>query len=279
MLVTEIKSLERIDEYNADLLIVPTVYSTVANLTVTLDQLIIFKNKKIALKIDKIFFENELIDLEKFIIESLNYNIEYYIFTDLAVYSILKKLNISNKAVYFSKTITCSSYDIKTYNELGIKCLASTEISFDEIKIISNLENNFIYCYGFNNIFYSKRKLLSLYKEYSSLEYEPKNIKYTILEETRKEHYPIYENDNGTFIFNCYKYRLFTEIESLNKNNFFYIDSTFVNEDDLIKIVNIYNNGFKKGFNEEGYKLLEEIDSNLGTGFLYLISSILKEDA
>lgn len=277
MLVTELKSLERINEYNVDVLILNTKFTSVWDFYIDLDQLHLFNNKNIALNIDKIIEEDELIELDDYIKKTLNYDITYYIYTDMSVYCILKKYNLESKSVFFSKTINCSTYDIKQYNNLSIKCLVSTELTIDDLIKISNIENNFIYTYGNFSIFYSKRKLLSLYKEYANLDYQPQNKKYTLLEETREEHYPVIENNNGTFVYGSYNYLLFKEIELLNKNNYFYISSLFINEDDLIKIINIYNNGFKNGFSEELLEQLNCINPNTGSSFLYLKPEILKE--
>ena len=277
MLVTEIKSLNNIDKYNVDLLIVPIKFSSVSAFCVQLNELNIFKDKKIALKIDKIITEYDLEELELFIKETLEYNISYYMFTDMSVYYILKKYNKHDKSVFFSKTINCSSYDIKEYNKLNIKCLVSTELQLDDLVKISNLENNFIYSYGYFNIFYSKRHLLSLYKTYSNLNYQSKNKKYTLLEETRKEFYPVIENDNGTFIYSCYCLLLFKELELLNKNNYFYIDSNFIEEDNLFNIINIYYELMKSGYSDELYNKIKQIDENIGTSFMYLKPEILKE--
>jgi len=277
MLVTELKSLERINEYNVDLLILNTIYTSVCDFYVDINQLYLFKNKQIALNLDKIIDEQELVDLDDFIKQTLNYNISFYIYTDMSVYCVLKKYGLENKSVYFSKTINCSTYDIKQYNDMFIKCLVSTELTIDDLNKISNIENNFIYTYGSFSIFYSKRKLLSLYKEYANLDYQSQNKKYTLLEETREEHYPVIENKNGTFVYGSYNYLLFKEIELLNKNNYFYISSVFINEDDLIKILNIYNLGFKNGFNEQLLNELKFINNNIGSSFLYLKPEILKE--
>lgn len=278
MVVSEILSLKNIEKYNCDVLIVPTIFSTISSFTCELDQLSIFNNRKIGLKLDRIIEEDELIELEIFIKKSLSYNIEFYIFTDMSVYYILKKYNIEHKAVYFSKTINCSVLDIKEYNKLGIKCLVSTELTLEDMISISNIENNFIYCYGYFNIFYSKRKLLSLYNEYAHLQIECTNKMYSLLEETRKEYYPIIENKNGTFIFSHYCMLIFKEINLLNKNNYFYIDSTKMDEQSLIKVINIYNKLFNDGYSDDLLNELMKIDNNIGTSFLYLQPEILKEN-
>ena len=277
MIITEVKNINNISEYKADILIIPTKYSSVCDFECDLDLLKNIDNK-IALKVDKIFDETEIIELEKFLLKSFDYNIEFYLFTDMAVYYLLKKYNMHNKGVSFSKTINCSSNDIKEYNKKGIRCLVSTELFLDDVIKISNLENNFIYCYGYTNIFYSKRKLLTLYKDYSGLEYKSIDKKYLLLEETRSEFYPVLENKNGTFISNAYIYLMFEELEKLNRNNYFYIDGTYLKEEDLISVVNIYNNGFLNGFSKDLLNELILINDNVNSGFLYTKPSILKED-
>lgn len=278
MVVTELKSMNNIDKYNVDVLILPTKFSAMHDFVVDFQQLYLFNKFQIALKMDKIISENEILELEEYIKESISFPISYYIFTDMSVYYLLKKYNLDQKSVYFAKTINCSTLDILKYNNMNMKCLVSTELTIDDINKISNLENNFIYTYGFFNMFYSKRKLLSLYKEYSKINYESKNKKYYLIEETRKEYYPVFENNNGTFIFSSYAYLLFKEIELLNKNNYFYIDSTFISEDDLIAITNIYNEGFNKGFSDNLLGELKAINDNVGTSFLYITPEILKEE-
>lgn len=278
MIVTEIKSLDRINEYNVDVLIVQTKYSAINDNIIDFKQLGLLTNKKIALKMDKAISEDEIIELEYFIKETLNYNIYFYIFTDMSVYYILKKYNIEEKAVYFAKTINCSSYDINEYNKMNIKCLISTELTIEDLTKISSLENNFIYTYGYFNIFYSKRKLLSLYKQYANLKYDVNNKKYYLLEETRDEYYPILQNENGTFVFAPYIYLLFEELSLINKNNYFYINSLFLEEDDLINIINIYNKVLEEGFNNDLLKEIKNINQNIGKSFLYLKPEILKEN-
>lgn len=278
MVVTELKSMNNIDKYNVDVLILPTKFSAMHDFVVDFQQLYLFNKFQIALKMDKIISENEILELEEYIKESISFPISYYIFTDMSVYYLLKKYNLDQKSVYFAKTINCSTLDILKYNNMNMKCLVSTELTVDDINKISNLKNNFIYTYGFFNMFYSKRKLLSLYKEYSKINYESKNKKYYLIEETRKEYYPVFENNNGTFIFSSYAYLLFKEIELLNKNNYFYIDSTFISEDDLIAITNIYNEGFNKGFSDNLLGELKAINDNVGTSFLYITPEILKEE-
>lgn len=278
MIITEVKSYD-LDNYNCDILLIPTCFSQFSNLSFTIEEIKNIKNRNIALKIDKIIDEFELDALEDFIKSTLNMDIRYYVFTDMSVYSILNKYNITNKGMYFSKTINCSRADIREYNMLGLKCLVSTELPLEDIRNISNLKNNIFYSYGYSNMFYSKRKLIDLYKQYSGNDFESLNKMFMLEEETRKnERYPILQNNNGTFIFTSFIHVLFKEIDSIDKDNFFYIDSTFIEENDLFNILDIYKQGFSKGFSEELYSMLLKINSNVSGGFLYIKPSILKEE-
>ena len=54
MLITEIKSKKNINLYNVDIIIVPTIFSAYSDVVFSLDELNMFKDKEIALKIDKI---------------------------------------------------------------------------------------------------------------------------------------------------------------------------------------------------------------------------------
>lgn len=278
MIITEVKSYD-LDNYNCDILLIPTCFSQFSNLSFTIEEIKNIKNRNIALKIDKIIDEFELDALEDFIKSTLNMDIQYYVFTDMSVYNILNKYNITNKGMYFSKTINCSRADIREYNMLGLKCLVSTELPLEDIRNISNLKNNIFYSYGYSNMFYSKRKLIDLYKQYSDNDFESLNKMFMLEEETRKnERYPILQNNNGTFIFTSFIHVLFKEIDTIDKDNFFYIDSTFIEENDLFNILDIYKQGFSKGFSEELYSMLLKINSNVSGGFLYIKPSILKEE-
>ncbi len=260
------------NNYDVDIIIIRTKFSGIINNDFSFD---ILKNvkKKIALNIDKIFSQTELLELKTFLEETKKYNVEYYIFSDWGAYEIIQELDIKAKLIYNAKTICCSKNDIKEYNNLGISCMISTELTLEDIKEISELENNVILCYGYNNIFYSKRKLISLYEEYSHIQSTDKEL--IIVEETRKDKYPILENINGTFIFTPNIYCLFNELKSINSNNIFIINDLFINN--IEEVINVYSQGLNKGFNEQLFEKLRMIDDNIGNGFLYLKPSILKE--
>lgn len=276
MLAVEIKSLNNINNYECDIIIIPTMFSTNP---MDFDYDNIDTSKKIALNLDKIIEENELEQLKDFLIKSLKWNIDYYIFSDMSVYNILSELGIKNKFIFDAKTLNCSVNDIKTYNSLGIMCLASTELTLKNVIDISKIENNAFLVYGYSNIFYSKRKLISLYEDYINHKIIPDKENCFIIEETRNEKYPIIENNVGTFIYTYYRYCLFNELNDLNKNNIFIINNILINEKELQEICKIYNHCLQFGFNDKYYDALKQINGNIDKGFLYLKPSILKGES
>lgn len=231
-------------------------------------------NCDVCLNIDKIFSESELVNLESFIIDSFNYNIDYYIFSDMAVYNIFKKYNLVNKLIYNAKTLCCSSYDIITYNSLGIKVFVSTELPIEELMNISKLKNNVIHLFGQSLVFYSKRKLLTLYNDYlrkNGLDIFKNSIKnkfYWIKEESRSDQYPIIECDDGTLIYTSFLYDLKKEIKNLDQDNLFYINRMTLTDEELKSVLAYFKND----------EALDLSMFKINDGFLYKKPFILKEE-
>lgn len=274
MLAVEIKSIDNIDKYNCDIIIIPTIFSS-SKKALQIDLSLVKTNKKIALNVDKIIEEDEIELLKEFLKETLSWNIDYYFFSDMSVYYILNGYGVHNKFVFCAKTLCCSVNDIKEYNSLGIQCLASTELTLQNIIDISNINNNAFLIYGYSNIFYSKRKLISLFDQQFNCDCS-KNDCY-IIEETRKEKYPILENKNGTYIYTPYRYYLFEEMKEINKNNIFIITSDLLTEEEVLKVSKLYYKSFENNFDNKYLIELRKLNDNIDHHFLYIKPSILKE--
>ena len=236
------------------------------------------KNNNILLiaKIDKIIMEEELDYLFKTLdyLESLN--IDYYMYTDASILSYFSKLNKLNKLIYASSKMVASFNEASYYVDKGINVIPSSEISLEEIKKICSLDNICITCYGLLDIFYSKRKLISLYKEHIGKKPLSKNKKCIIKEESRDDKNIILENENGTFIFSSFTYLLYRELAFINPK-FIKINSFNVKKKDLFKIIDIYKEAIDAGPSISGYDKLLDINGNVDSGFLYKKAGILNE--
>lgn len=241
MLVSEVKSKD-ILKYSVDYLIVPTPFSLCKTVDFTVSEIKEAAcKKKIILKMDRMFAEDDLVLLERYIKEVKDFPVAFYLFTDLAVYTLLCKYHLKNKSLYFAKTYLTSTGDIRAWNMLGCKCLISTEITFPELKNIASTGGNFIYVFGFPGIFYAKRKLLSLFNEYNKNSDLSLNTRYTLKECTKDDKYFIYEDKEGTLINLGYVFYLYEELRELKQDNYFYIDSAYLCEDDLLKVIERYH--------------------------------------
>ena len=166
-------------------------------------------NKTSFLCIDKLIEENELDDFKKYV-ESFMGLFDYLIFSDLSVLNFVDE-SLYNKLLYDPKTLISSSNELKFYKDLGIDCFIANELSKDEIlKMITNGAVINMMVTGRVLMMYSRRPLVSLYKEFSSNDLIEKNKDdsyfYYLKEELRDEFYPVVENENGTFIFSDYIY-------------------------------------------------------------------------
>ena len=227
-------------------------------------------------KIDKIIMEEELDTLFKTLdyLESLETN--YYMYTDASILSYFSKLNKLNKLIYTSSKMVASFNEASYYVNKGINVVPSSEVSLEEIKNICSLDNICITCYGLLDIFYSKRKLVSLYKEHIGKRPLSKNKKFTIIEESRDDKNIILENENGTFIFSSFTYLLYRELAFINPK-FIKINSFNIKKNDLFVIIDIYKEALGSGPTVSGYDRLLDINGSVDSGFLYKKAGILNE--
>ena len=233
-------------------------------------------NILIIVKIDKIIMEEELNNLFNTLdyLESLETN--YYMYTDASILSYFSKLNKLNKLIYASSKMVASFNEASYYVNKGINVVPSSEVSLEEIKKICSLDNICITSYGLLDIFYSKRKLISLYKEHIGKAPLSKNKKFSIIEESRDDKNIILENENGTFIFSSFTYLLYRELAFINPK-FIKINSFNIKKNDLFKIIDIYKAALASGPTTSGYDKLLDINGNVDSGFLYKKAGILNE--
>ena len=228
-------------------------------------------------KMDKIIMEDELDSLDKTIAYLCDLNVDYYMYTDAAILDVFTKKGLLNKLIYSSSKMVASFNEASYYNDLGICVIPSTEISLEEIKKIASLDNVCLTCYGYLDIFYSKRKLISLFNSYQGSSPLRKPAKYKIKEETRDEENIIFENENGTFVFSDFIYLVYRELTNLHPK-FLKINSFNIKKTDLFKIIDIYKDAIENGPSIANYDELLDINGKVGSGFLYLKANILNEE-
>ena len=196
-------------------------------------------------------------------------NIDYFLFSDMAVLYYFKAKKLEHKLIYTAKTLNCSYQDAYYYQKQGIKVMLSNELTLEDITKITELNNIVLEGYGYSNIFYSKRKLLSLYNEAKQLRNNLPDKLMHIKETNRDNTYPIYQNQNGTFIYTNYKYIFYSELKAIENLFMFKIESLFIDEVDLFAIIDIFKKAINGDINDSDYQKLIVLDNNVGHSFLY----------
>jgi len=200
-------------------------------------------NKKLILNCDRIIHEPELEVFEKYLNLFIN-KVDYIIYSDYAVLSLIDKKYI-DKLIYDPKTLVCSYNEL---NALDTKAFISSEISTDELsEFIYHSEDNklCINAFGYHQIMYSKRPLISLYNSHINnactnnvyTNILEKNIVYDLKEELREDLYKIIENEQGTFIYTHFIYALLENLNIIKDKVFMFRINSFLLEDDEIKFI------------------------------------------
>lgn len=285
-LLVDLKSIQNIDKYNVDGYIASSAdYSCHNDKCYTFTEIkqiseYATKNNKIfVVNIDRIIEEDELDLVKEYIDRLLELKVDYFIYGDFSILRYFQSKNLSNKLIYDPKTMITNYYEAILYNKFNSLVAINNELTLEEIKNVVKANNTVMEVYGFHQMFYSRRQLLSNYNKFKGEDRDLVSKKLEIVEEKRdQEEYPIYESKNGTFIYTSYIYCLFKELSELNELKYIRINSSFLEEEKVIKIVDLYNqllNNFDKA--DELYKELESVDNRIDSGFLYKKSVVLKE--
>lgn len=284
-ILVDLKSLKNLDLYEADGFIASSSeYSCFNDFTLSLDDLKFLSeytknnNKILVVNIDRLIEEEELTEFKDYLTELLKLKIDYFIYGDLAVLSYFIKLNLTHKLIYDPKTLITNYYEADFHNKYNSLVSINNELTLEEIKDITKANNTIMEVFGYHQMFYSRRALLSNYSKFKNADLDLIKKKLNIKEEKRDASYPIFESSHGTFIYTNYVYLLFKELTELNDLRFIRINGNFIGEDKLFQVLRFYNlliNDFSKA--DELYEKIKELIPKVDSGFLYQKSILLKE--
>ena len=182
------------------------------------------------------------VDDLKTILKSIN--IKGIIFEDIAVFNIVKELNLKIELIWWGNHFGTNPEIINFYLEKGIdSAFISTDITKGEtLSIVENsIKPLVLPVFGLNQIMYSRRLLMTNYCKYFNIQ----SIKEEMLAEEKSNiKFRIYEDDKGTVIFNN---NIYNGLELLPIPNikYFYINTAFIDKDIIIELFkNIDNKNF-----------------------------------
>ncbi len=178
-------------------------------------------DKKLFVSLNRIFHEYELEDVEKIISNPVMEKISGIYFSDLGLIELGNKYNILTKMIYTPETLLTNKYELEALKDSGISSFAiSNEITKEDIKDIISIQDIKVDMIGFGYIsmFYSKRKLISLYNN-SINNLSEFNNGY-LIEETRNDQFPILEGTYGTHIYRSKVFSIHNELRYLEGISF-----------------------------------------------------------
>ena len=189
-----------------------------------------FSNKSISLLMDKIIYENELEDVTKEIEYYYSKGVKHIFYSDLAIYTILSKLGLNELGVYYNPTKITSIIEAKAYYDiLKTPIYVTTKVKIEDIEKIANDIHLCYLLYGYRYLFYSKRKLITDFKDEYNVDIPSKHTLYDLKEATRDELLPVYEDENGTFIYTSKPVDNFSDISKMRSLSYAIINLNLVN--------------------------------------------------
>ncbi len=166
--------------------------------------------KKFYLALNVIPHNEDIDNLIEYIEKMKELNPDAFIISDLGAFSLAKKYAPEIPVHISTQANNVNYMTVDTWHKMGAeRVVLARELSFDEVKTIREKSSAELeaFIHGAMCISYSGRCLLSGYmtgRESNSGDCaHPCRWNYTLMEEKRPgEHFPVYENDRGTFIFN-----------------------------------------------------------------------------
>jgi U32 family peptidase len=231
---------------------------------ITATQLIKSLNKEVFLVINQLFNDQQLEALNLFL-KQLNLNLfSGIIIADLGVIPMLLDFNQKEKIIYHPETLLTNYHDFNDLCHIGIKgAFVAKEITLEDVITIASHKQHelFMIGHGHLSMFYSKRRLIENFLEFSELDLNlsfDQDLK--LIEEHRKDQaFPILEDTAGTHVFSSNVFSSIKKIDILKTHvDYLMIDTIFKDDLYALSILKMYQTGkldleLKKEF-EETYK-------------------------
>ena len=241
-------------------------YVKKSNIKKVVDDLNI-NNKKSYIFLNKVITEDKIGDYKKLLKKLNDLPIEAVIFSDIAIFNIVKENNYNINLIWHSKMIT-NSRSINFFEKRGLYgYIVTPQITIDEfIDITKNTKcKAIIKLFGYTNMSTSSRTLITNYFKYKDINKDP-HKKYYMYEKQNKKYYPIVENETTNFFSSKILNGILEYRRLINEN----IDATVFLDDYMIYENQFYNvietfTALRNCPNDEEFakKLKEVIDSNL----------------
>ena len=216
--------------------------------------------------------ENEEIEaITDYVLAFKPYNCDF-ICSDLGVLEILDENGMSSRAIYDPNTLITNSYDLGFYLRFASSAKISEEITLnDQLNMINKYPNKATkLLFGYHLMFHSKRHLISMYLKFLGKSCNIDTESSYLIEQTRNDKYHIIESNRGTALFRPYLLDSSAELLSLNNLKYGIVNSLFLDDEHLIKVLSIYRMVLDKTISVlEAKVLISDLGLEINDGFKY----------
>ena len=191
--------------------------------------------------INKVLDNKEIDNLED-ILPTID--VKGFVIEDIGLIRTLKGL--SKEIILFINHFNCNYKSINVWLDYVDSVFVSNELTKEELlEIDKNVKRSVVYhLIGYNQVMYSKRKLVSNYEDYYHL---PHTNYLHITDKMGSVKFTLYEDDQATVGYSS-KCALL-DCTDLNNSYYFYVNTTFLSSDKVINMLNgkdteVTDNGF-----------------------------------
>ena len=207
----------------------------------------------------RFFMEDEMDLVEKFLEVCAVSHVDGIYYSDEGVYYLARQRKMESLLIYQPETLITNHKDIAFYLGLGLQSVSlAHECSLEEIlKMTETNKNVEILVSGYFSILYSRRMLVTNYLNAIRSKENGHGHKFDLIESTREQRMPIFEDDYGTHIYSEAPIQSFDEFSALKNHGIdrFRIDSLFFDDDWTISVLKAYQeSGSVSGSNHWYYQ-------------------------
>ena len=162
-------------------------------------------------------------------------NIKGLVFEDIGIYQTMKNLKLDLELILFQNHFNCNKESINFWLDRVDSVVVSNELTYDELEYITTSTNKgvVLHLYGYNQVMYSRRKLLTNFSNNFNLVKKSQNV---IEDKATHIKFRVFENEYGTVM---YSDKIFNGKRLLKLNNikYFYVNSMLVDHKRLMSFL------------------------------------------
>ena len=176
-------------------------------------------------------------------------DIKGIIFEDIGVLNVINDLGLNVEKILFQNHFGTNKDSVNFWLERVDSVFVSNEITYDEIKYITENINGkvVLHLYGYNQVMYSRRLLLSNWSDKFNIEKKSTNV---ISDVQSGIKFRALENEYGTVMYseNIFNGRRLLDLSNVK---YYYVNTTLVNHNDVMDF--LCNSDHSSELEDEGF--------------------------